>query len=69
MSSLKEKFDIEELLAVLFGVFLAGAVLMWFFYGGFPEADAVMTYLIIAILFSVLTVVMFVLIFLRKKKE
>lgn len=69
MSSLKDKFDIEEILYILFGMFLAGAILMWFFYTGFPEHDAVITYLVIAILFTVLAVVDFVLIYLRKKKE
>ncbi|NVM16075.1 MAG: hypothetical protein HWN80_00060 [Candidatus Lokiarchaeota archaeon] len=69
MSSLKEKIDIEELLAILFGMFLAGAILMWFFYTGFPEHAAVLTYLIIAVIFTILTVVAFVLLFLRKRKE
>jgi hypothetical protein len=78
MSSLKEKLDIDEILSILIGLSIAGTFLMWFFYTTFPfwdpevsliHTDGNILYLILAILFTVLSPVLFVLLWLRKKKE
>jgi len=79
MTSLKEKFDLEELISILIGICLAGTILMWFFYTTFPpwippwDPETVVhvgniTYLILAILFTVATPALFVLLWFRKKK-
>ncbi len=79
MTSLKEKFDLEELISILIGMCLSGTILMWFFYTTFPpwippwdpETTAHggnMTYLILAIFFTVATPALFVLLWFRKKK-
>ena len=79
MTSLKEKIDLEELISILIGICLLGTILMWFFYTTFPpwippwDPDTVahvgnLTYLIIAILFTVATPALVVLLWFRKKK-
>ena len=79
MTSLKEKFDLEELFSILFGMFLSGTIIMWFFYTTFPpwippwDPETTvhlgnMIYLSLAIIFTISTVVSFVLIWWRKKK-
>ncbi len=67
--NLKEKFDLEELLSILLGMFLAGLIIMWFFYTTFPDHDANLTYLILAIIFTVLAPLDVVLIWFLKKKK
>jgi hypothetical protein len=78
MSSLKEKFDLDELLSILIGLSLAGMFLMWCFYTTFPfwdpevsliHTDGDILYLVLAIVFTILPPVFFVLLWLRKKKE
>jgi hypothetical protein len=79
MTSLKEKFDLEELISILIGMSLSGAILMWLFYTTFPpwippwDPDTVVhvgniTYLILAILFTVATPALILLLWFRKKK-
>ncbi|MFX0074362.1 MAG: hypothetical protein ACFE96_02895 [Candidatus Hermodarchaeota archaeon] len=77
MSSLKEKFDLDEFLSILISLSLAGMFLMWFFYTTFPfwdpevspiHTDGNVLYLILAIVFTILPPVFFVLLWLRKKK-
>jgi hypothetical protein len=78
MSSLKKKFDLDEFLSILISLSLAGMFLMWFFYTTFPfwdpevsliHTDGNILYLILAIVFTILPPVLFVLLWLRKKKE
>jgi len=79
MTSLKEKFDLEELISLLIVICLAGTILMWMFYTTFPrwippwdpetvphEGDIL--YLVLAILFTVATPALVVLLRFRKKK-
>ncbi len=68
MTSLKEKIDLEELISILIGMCLSGTILMWLFYTTFPDHTANLFYLILAILFTVATPALFVLLWFRKKK-
>ena len=68
MTSLKEKFDLEELISILIGMCLSGTILMWLFYATFHDHTANLFYLILAILFTVATPALFVLLWFRKKK-
>lgn len=78
MSSLKEKFNLDELLSILISLSLAGMFLMWFFYTTFPfwdpevsliHTDGDILYLSLAIVFTILAPALFVLLWLRKRKE
>ena len=79
MTSLKEKINLEELISILIGICLSGTILMWLFYTTFPQwippwdPETVphvgnILYLILAILFTVATPALFVLLWFRKKK-
>jgi hypothetical protein len=78
MSSLKEKFDVEEFISILISLSLAGMFLMWFFYTTFPfwdpevsliHTDGDILYLSLAIMFTFLAPALFVLLWFLKKKE
>jgi hypothetical protein len=79
MTSLKEKFDLEELISILIGICLAGSILMVLFYTTFPrwippwDPETTvhignMTYLVLAILFTVATPALIVLLWFLKRK-
>ena len=68
MSGILEKFNVDETLQYLMIVSLAGLILMWFFYTTFPESPNVVLYLVLAILFTVLTPLSFGYLWFRKKK-
>ncbi|MHA2287908.1 MAG: hypothetical protein ACXABG_03890 [Promethearchaeota archaeon] len=77
MKSFKEKFDLDEFLSILIGLSLAGMILMWAFYTTFPfwdpEVSLIHTegdilYLSLAIVFTILSPLIFVLLWFRKKK-
>jgi hypothetical protein len=68
MSMLKEKLNIDEFIYTLMMMSLGGLIIMWLFFGNFPDHAANVTYLVLAIVFTVLTPLFFVLLYLRKKK-
>ena len=77
MSSLKEKLDLDEILSILIPMCVAGIYLMWSFYTTHPfwdpevsfiHIDGNITYLVLAIIFTIAAPALFVWLWFRKKK-
>ena len=77
IKTLEKKIDLDELLSILISLSLAGTFLMWFFYTTYPfwdpevsliHTDGDPLFLALAIVFTILAPVFFVLLWLRKKK-
>ena len=68
MNSFIEKFDREEVLVTLMTMSIVGLITMWMFYTRFLDHDATLTYLILAILFTIAAPALFVYLWFLKKK-
>lgn len=80
MKSLKEIFDLEEIISILIGLCVAGTFLMWFFFTTFPPwippwdpatvpHEGNPLYLSLAIVFTVEVPALFALLWYLKRKE
>ena len=68
MSTIKGKFDLEELIVTCMMMSIAGLIIMWIFVVYYPDWGAPVVYLTLAIIFTILAPVLFVYLWFRKKK-
>jgi hypothetical protein len=68
MINIKEKINNEELLNIFLVMSICGTILMWMFYLSFTADVGSLTYLILAIIFTIATPAFFALLWLQRKK-